>query len=75
MLPLTALRLVAGYGIGIFYLQGIIVWVLTELIGHEWCSSKAQINGTMAHATAIFGFTIAGLVMNDIYQKALTEAK
>ena len=46
-----------------------------ELVGHEWCSSKAQINGTMAHATAIFGFTIAGLVMNDIYQKALASAK
>ena len=42
-----------------------------ELVDHEWCSSKAQINGTMAHATAIFGFMIAGLVMNDIYQKAL----
>ena len=42
-----------------------------ELIGHEWCSSKAQINGTMAHATAIFGFTLAGLVMQDIYQNSL----
>lgn len=41
-----------------------------SLINHEWCSSKAQINGTMAHITAIFGFTIAGLVMNDIYTKA-----
>jgi hypothetical protein len=29
----------------------------------------------MAHATAIFGFMIAGLVMNDIYQKALTQAE
>ena len=46
-----------------------------ELVDHEWCSSKAQINGTMAHATAIFGFMIAGLVMNDIYQKALTQAE
>ena len=44
-----------------------------ELIGHEWCSSKAQINGTMAHATAIVGFMLAGLVMQDIYQKALTK--
>ena len=44
-----------------------------ELVDHEWCSSKAQINGTMAHATAIFGFMIAGLVMNDIYQKALAQ--
>lgn len=42
-----------------------------SLINHEWCSSKAQINGTMAHITAIFGFTIAGMVLNDIYQKAL----
>jgi tRNA A37 threonylcarbamoyladenosine dehydratase len=30
-----------------------------ELINHEWCSSKAQINGTTAHITAIFGFTLA----------------
>ena len=34
---------------------------------------KVAYNGTMAHATAIFGFTIAGLVMQDIYQKALTK--
>lgn len=43
-----------------------------SLVNHEWCSSKAQINGTMAHITAIFGFTIAGLVMKDIYEKART---
>jgi len=36
------------------------------LVNHEWCSLKAQINGTMAHTTAIFGFTLAGLVMQDI---------
>ncbi len=41
-----------------------------NLINHEWCSSKAQINGTLAHTTAIFGFTIAGLVMQDICKKA-----
>lgn len=40
-----------------------------ELADHEWCSKKAVINGTMAHITAIFGFTIAGLVMQDIYNK------
>ncbi|MDR2385761.1 MAG: tRNA threonylcarbamoyladenosine dehydratase [Tannerella sp.] len=40
-----------------------------ELINHEWCSSKAQINGTTAHITAIFGFTLAGLVMKDIGNK------
>jgi tRNA A37 threonylcarbamoyladenosine dehydratase len=37
-----------------------------SLLNHEWCSSKAQINGTMAHVTAIFGFTLAGLVLQDI---------
>lgn len=41
-----------------------------ELANHEWCSSKAQINGTMAHVTAIFGFTIAGLVMQEINEKS-----
>ncbi len=40
------------------------------LVNHEWCSSKAQINGTFAHITAIFGFMIAGLVMKDIYYKS-----
>ena len=35
------------------------------LLNHEWCSSKAQINGTMAHITAIFGFMLAGLVIKD----------
>ncbi len=36
------------------------------LLNHEWCSSKAQINGTVAHITAIFGFMLAGLVVQDI---------
>ena len=36
-----------------------------ELLNHEWCSSKAQINGSLAHITAIFGFTLAGLVVKD----------
>lgn len=36
-----------------------------DLLNHEWCSSKAQINGTLAHITAIFGFTLAGLVIQD----------
>lgn len=33
--------------------------------------SKRQTNGSMSHITAIFGFTIAGLVLNDIRDKAL----
>lgn len=36
---------------------------------HEWCSSKKQINGSMAHITGIFGFTLAGLVIQDILKK------
>lgn len=46
-----------------------------SLVNHEWCSAKAQINGTMAHITALFGFTLAGLVMNDIYQRSLEDKK
>lgn len=37
-----------------------------DLVNHEWCSMKAQINGTLPHITAIFGFTLAGLIMQDI---------
>lgn len=40
-----------------------------ELADHEWCSQKAVINGTVAHITAIYGFTIAGLVIQDIYNE------
>lgn len=39
-----------------------------ELANHEWCSQKAVINGTVAHITAIYGFTLAGLVIQDIYK-------
>lgn len=34
-----------------------------SLLNHEWCSSKAQINGTLAHITALFGMMLAGLVI------------
>lgn len=34
---------------------------------------KAQINGSMAHITSVFGFTIAGLLLNDIYHKVLSK--
>lgn len=36
------------------------------LLNHEWCSSKAQINGSMMHITAMFGLTLAGLVLQDV---------
>ncbi len=31
-----------------------------------WGSKKARINGTVAHTTAIFGFSLAGLVLQDV---------
>lgn len=31
-----------------------------------WDERKARINGTIAHTTAIFGFTLAGLVIQDV---------
>lgn len=40
-----------------------------RLVEHEWCSSKAQINGSLCHITAIFGMSIAGIVINSIIGK------
>lgn len=37
-----------------------------SLVNHEWCSSKAQINGTVAHVTAIFGLMIAGEILRQL---------
>lgn len=38
----------------------------SEIIKQENPSVKAQTNGTLVHITAIFGFTLAGLVIKDI---------
>jgi tRNA A37 threonylcarbamoyladenosine dehydratase len=32
----------------------------------DWCKRKRQINGTVVHVTAVFGFTLAGLVVQDV---------
>ena len=37
-----------------------------ELADHDWSDKKAKINGTLAHSTAIFGFTLAGLIIQDV---------
>lgn len=37
----------------------------------EWHSCKAVINGTTASVTGIFGLTLSGLVVKDIYNKIL----
>ena len=39
-------------------------------VGDTWSAKKARINGTVAHTTAIFGFALAGLVLQDIEKKA-----
>ena len=36
------------------------------LLNHDWSASKACINGTLAHTTAIFGLSLAGLVVMDL---------
>lgn len=38
----------------------------SALLNHEWCSSKARINGSLMHITAMFGMILAGLVIQDI---------
>lgn len=32
----------------------------------DWCARKTQVNGTVVHVTAVFGFTLAGLVIQDV---------
>ena len=46
-----------------------------ELASHDWSTKKAVINGTVVHITAIYGFTLAGLVINDIYNSIETSIK
>lgn len=42
----------------------------SELVNHEWCSSKAQINGSLMHITAMFGLMLGGLVIEDIIKNS-----
>lgn len=42
-------------------------------VSSETCDYKVQINGTIAHVTAIFGFTLAGLVIQDVYERTTAE--
>jgi len=39
-----------------------------KLVEHEWCSTKAQINGSLCHITSIFGMCIAGMVINSLVE-------
>jgi tRNA A37 threonylcarbamoyladenosine dehydratase len=40
---------------------------------HEWCSMKKQINGSAVHITGIFGFYLAGMVVQDVLKQVSTE--
>jgi len=46
-----------------------------RLVEHEWCSTKAQINGSLCHITSIFGMSIAGIVINTIIQGDNNESE
>ncbi len=47
-----------------------------EILDEEAAASgKAVINGTAAHITAIFGMTLAGLVIRDIYDRTLSQKR
>jgi len=37
-----------------------------DLVNHEWCSLKAKINGTTSYMPAMFGMTIASMVVKAI---------
>lgn len=39
------------------------------VVSSMWDAKKAQINGSLMHITAIFGLTLAGLVIKDLYTK------
>lgn len=41
--------------------------------GDMWSGRKARINGTVAHTTAVFGFALAGLVLQDVEKKTLAS--
>lgn len=40
-----------------------------SLLNHEWCSSKARINGSLMHITSMFGIILGGLIIEDIVSK------
>ena len=37
-----------------------------DLLNHEWCSLKAQVNGTTSYMPAMFGMTLSSLVIQAI---------
>lgn len=43
--------------------------IMSGADGAEWNANKAVTNGSIVHITAIFGFTLAGLIIQDIYKR------
>ncbi len=41
-----------------------------EVEGHEWCSSKAYINGSIMPVVATFGMSLASLVIRDVLERS-----
>lgn len=42
----------------------------TAVAGGMWDAQKAQINGSLMHITAIYGLTLAGLIIKDVAENA-----
>ena len=42
----------------------------SDLLNHEWCSLKAQVNGTTSYMPAMFGLTISSLVVKAIEKES-----
>lgn len=61
------------YGDEVLENRGSEEFCADELDAEAASSGKAVINGTTAPVTAIFGMTLAGLVINDIYRRTLKK--
>ena len=44
-------------------------------VSGTWDAQKAQINGSLVHITAIFGFTLCSLVVQDVVKSIQQEKK
>jgi tRNA A37 threonylcarbamoyladenosine dehydratase len=44
-----------------------------EIPSDVWCHQKAQINGSMVHITGVFGFNLAGLVVQDVVRSTIPQ--
>ncbi len=59
------------YGDEVLENRGLASADAGAMAGEAAASGKAVINGSAAHITAIFGMTLAGLVIKDIYSKTI----